>query len=625
MTRLSCGPVASLLVLCAAACASEGGGATPPLDHLSAEGAYVGYRASGACPTFMDTEHGRFRGERLFPERPLEPESGKFCVYRRIDGGKARDVGAEGPAGAWQKPFRVADMVLARREPVPAYAEDARDPSLSDHSRTLLHEHPAIGRELRSAFLRQAGAQTRPFVAGPVRPTRIAIIDDAPSSEPRLPGEIGHGDAVENVVRELACPAGVGTTGCLVDVRRYAALNRPSPTSISGGLVGDVIDTARAIAQATDEWRALGDGSPLVLNLSIGWAPALGGADPDEDPRTGAVKYALRRAHCLGAVAVAAAGTRSHPGATGMTYPAGWVTAPAPTAAECRELLPDIDFSNAAPDSSPLVHAVSAVDGLDRDVAVRHEGRAALRAYGYFVSTLDHGGAFTRPFTGASIATAVVSATVGAAWAVSPEMTAADVVKLVSLRGVALGNEVENPAHATQTASRVAFCAAVRAAALKAGRRDQVDECVTPPARGGSNPSWVERWSDLVPELAANRASVKPITTGPRASSALRPPTEVTRPWVHPQPGHQICPGCGINEGALFVQFADYVQGVSELQLFARASDGAQLASWALGDPGTTFVADGFIIPSDTSELVLGYTVLGPDGELLAQESPLLW
>lgn len=326
----------------------------------------------------------------------------------------------------------------------------------------------------------------------PVRPVRLAIIDNAPdrpwgelpfissSTESPRPGE--HGAVLAYLGRDLGCPEdpGSGVGACAVHPETVLGMSGGSAnTGSNGGLYGTKGEVATAIARALVDWKE--DLSPdsevrLVLNLSLGWedhSTDPGSEDPNnchvEKPEAlsapaRAVYDAIRLARCHGAAVLAAAG--NHTGGNrpheALMCPAHFTMWDAPSDLECGdgeeplleagfteqyENITELTLRPATKPNDPLVTAVGAVDYGDQ-VLVPHRpnslpplvgpGAFAAAYEGYFTPVdLDSTLPASPPATlsGTSVGTLVASAVTAAAWAYEPEVGAAEVTGHVYTHG----------------------------------------------------------------------------------------------------------------------------------------------------------------------------------------------
>ncbi len=297
--------------------------------------------------------------------------------------------------------------------------------------------------------------------------TTVAVLDASPlegtlrgRATPNE-GRSGHGFAVGRVIRDLACPD-LAAGGCFARVADRLALPLlPSGQrdTAGGGYFGAFSDVARA-AMGSLALQARSAGGPLILNLSIGWAPDLLPATPAllgdvADPSAAApgpraVFDALQLAACQGHLVIAAAGN-ALPGpeaGTGPLLPGGWERAPLTAAACARFGLPR------PPASTPYRPTLYAVGGIDADQQPLINARAGAEPRR--VAFASHGLAPyadpadpallaagmpgpTEVYTGSSMAAAVTSGVAAAVWAYRPGLAAADVMAALWQSGAPVG------------------------------------------------------------------------------------------------------------------------------------------------------------------------------------------
>jgi hypothetical protein len=285
----------------------------------------------------------------------------------------------------------------------------------------------------------------------------------------------------------------------------------------------------------------------LIVNLSLGWDQSLH-ARYAAPSAAQAVKIALQRAACRGALIFAAAGNRNPVSQHGALYPALWEQDAAPNASECRGLGVLLDqgtqddqkqAAQAAGKGelyAPLLYAVGGVDQTDTPlISTRAGGQARLTAYGMAVITDD-----VRPnvaFTGSSMATAVASGVAAAAWSFAPALSPAELVAKLYEAGQVIDPTLAVPSFClggaachTLPVRRLTVCAALGAIGVSS-------TCVVPgPAGEAPVPGTVP------PAL--------PACSGTGCAPVASNPSDI-EPWVNPQPGDPICPSCMINKAQM--------------------------------------------------------------------------
>jgi hypothetical protein len=352
----------------------------------------------------------------------------------------------------------------------------------------------AYANELSVHFASQAGDVLLPVLADRP-PVRLAIVDTAATRDVGAEDERGtseHGFSLLNIVNGLLCDT---AGGCVAKITSRLALgwlcfdpaqlDRSCRDAQNGGFYGLPGELARAIHLEVVDWRTDDPGMKLVMNLSLGWDPALGGLEtPDSDiPAPAiAVRTALEHAVCEGALVIAAAGNRSG-GPTlesGALLPAAWEERAGPSLARCQALGVTTQGQNfPLPNQTvyrPLVYAAGGVRADDSPLFNgREDSEPRLVAFG------DHakvpaagadGSGWAGTLTGTSVSAAVVSASVAAAWYYNQNLKPFQVPTTAYLGGKVLAGryaEVCLGGFPCQPVSRVSVCgAAVKAGAVLA-------------------------------------------------------------------------------------------------------------------------------------------------------------
>lgn len=446
----------------------------------------------------------------------------------------------------------------------------------------------ALAQELR----RQSGFDGVPAtdLLGPHR-VRLTVVDSNPTNAVDPARDLGrspHGNALLTLAESLACPSGAP---CSVDVTSQLGLRfvhvdpaRRDPAhqdARQGGLLGSIADVATAIDAELADWRARTPDHRLVVNLSLGWAAALGGAQAraqDMPVRAQAVLAVLQDASCDGVLVFAAAGNREAgiDEEAGPLYPAAWETRAAPDAAGCARLRGhggSADPRAFAGAYRPLVHAVGGIeaDGTPIDNArPRSVPRLAAYADHAVAESLALGpppsGLPTATLTGSSVASLLAALNAAVAWSWDPSRGAHEVASL--LHAAAIGTP-------SALGRRVDVCLRDAAGRCVDGIADvhRLDACLTRRASGPAIPGLACTWMASDPRLGVDRAdfdaaatpidlsSQVPIGGDPACGAAVLhvDPAAVlpaapcphlallgvaSRPWVMPQPGSDVCPHC---------------------------------------------------------------------------------
>lgn len=266
-----------------------------------------------------------------------------------------------------------------------------------------------------------------------------AVVDTIPNTSPSDPTS-DHGPIMASIVEAFACPSG---TSCTVNVEPWLGLPRTSTgiDTVNGGVIGLQSDLARGIYRAVRDFED-SSAEHLVINLSVGWEPALFGgmvAGGPDRPSAQSVHAAILYARCHGALIIAAAGNAN--GFTcneGALAPGRWEQAHAPGMGECAGVgvpSPILEPANYA----PLVHSVGGLDGrLDPMPGSREFGMPRLAAPAtHAVGSLPTDAHVVR--TGTSVASAVASGAASLVWAHHPQLSASQVMATLYLTGRDIG------------------------------------------------------------------------------------------------------------------------------------------------------------------------------------------
>jgi hypothetical protein len=448
----------------------------------------------------------------------------------------------------------------------------------------------------------------------------VAVVDSSPhgysAGEPGI-GRYHHGLVMGEIIRELGCPAGPSAPGsaCVAQISNHLALDLLAPgvhDPLNGGIFGQQTLTARAVHGALKDWDLHNASATpetrqprLVINLSVGWDGAYGGAYnvvTDLPAPVRAVHAAITHAVCRGAVVIASAG--NDPGgpnpAPGPAFPAGWEMKPAPTASQCAEMegpayssggeFPIFPSSPPASVYQPLVFAAGGVRGDDQSIAIARTGGrprlAAPAAHALAKVTRPDGSVGpTDMYTGTSVAAAVASGVAATVWGYRPHLSGAEIMDLVRVGSVPLDVPADfclggfpcpwASGDARRTIRRVSVCGAVQTACgsgtvdrcpgtafgcttrgpytghvprLTPAQQASIDGTFPPttwdPTGGGAASYWT-----LAPGVGvcghsdfANIDPAFPNVTCPFRQYYSAP----LRPWTGPQPAANPCPACDV-------------------------------------------------------------------------------
>ena len=417
---------------------------------------------------FRGTPAGVWRGSKVIDGVVLGGVSGAYCRYVWHPDSPGRNV---------RPPLQPFEQRTAQVD-CPLVAPNAANPPTA---------YPPEDWLPRQQRLREHSGWVPALLTSGGLPVTVAVIDSAvhPHGSTSLDNS-GHGRTMGRLIEDLACPQG---QPCPVRIENHLALEEIGDARLdpaNGGFFGTRAQLAAALQRALDQWVAAvraGDQSRAVINLSLGWVPAL-----DTNPRAisgrslpeDVVFQVLNRASCLGALVVAAAGNGAFSSTSGPILPAGWEAQPAPGRLACGRYLdttgpltwpywPFLGDWSVRDDYRPLVHAVSAVDYHDQPLAIVRPGSMPrLVAHGMGAITSDP----TRPpghtlmLTGTSVGTAIVAGAAAALWSYAPTLTAHGVADLLFSTGVGLptvSTELCLPGACARTPVRVSLCAAASA------------------------------------------------------------------------------------------------------------------------------------------------------------------
>lgn len=538
----------------------------PNLAASCPETRWVGFiNKAGTCDQAVTAGMG-WSSTRAFPPGDMNdrgPELARYCVLESSQGRRPPF-----------NPMVIDEMTLAAdckvtaplAPPPPPYANFA--------------DHPMVWQNLRQTLMANLVAPPTPVMGSPIR---IAVLDSSPEDTLPRTGQAGlgpspHGPTLGRIIRELTCPLDMDGPTCVGRIANHQALTltaggQPVPQG-KGGYYGSQLDLARAINKAVSTWQMEASGTPLVINLSVGWEPFRGyegqrsvktdvaPADVGRD-MVGPVQAlftAIAHARCLGAVVIAAAGNRTaavEPLSTkGAMYPGVWETVRALPEAECMARYGGMPPLAGGGPYRPLVYAVGGLDGNDDPTFLtRTNGRPRLAAYAENATasadpTLDQRAPGV--LTGTSVAAAVTSAAAALVWSQNPTRSGTQVMDILYDTGPTVSG---NPdlcltGMSCKQVHRLDLCAAVATAkACAPGPAPcPVVQCPSPPSRHGV-PSWSStEWSTVTVDVTHMAPIYSPtIGVAPLVSPDLLFPTNAAEPYVGPQPGGDGCNGvCGI-------------------------------------------------------------------------------
>ncbi|MCH9648984.1 MAG: S8/S53 family peptidase [Deltaproteobacteria bacterium] len=494
----------------------------------------------------------------------------RFCLYQRKTPGNASGL----PTNRLQ--YLDPDIMGVA----------AQGSSLAQQTWQALEEH----------FLSQVGQMSLPGAAA--SNVRLAILDSSPTHTARgaqgpedAPANSPHGTALLNMARDLLCDPSETTCRALLASRlalAYTCFDPQDPLicrdDVKGGFIGLISELAQAIHQES----SLPGQDRLVLNLSLGWQPRLGGTErkiADMPTPVQAVYRALEDASCRGGLVIAAAGNRSSGASSqpGPLLPALWETRRAPRGTQCQRLgLPATPGGAAS--YRPLLYSVAAVkDSAAALDTTRQRGVPRLAAFGdHAAVALSQSPGATATLTGSSVASLVVSATAAAVWSYLPASNPFQVMETVYQAGISTGRQADYCAGSRTCPKKrgevreVSLCTAVAAACGTSPQCAPIS-CPTPQPLDLSAVAW-GRFSAPTIDISTLETKLEPkppcgnetvFYDGKGAAPAepcphYRYPSAALEPWIEPQPEFIPCPNCIAtfdSPGSLYFEVDDLWKG----------------------------------------------------------------
>lgn len=623
-----------------------------------------------SCPPAAASAHGAWHRSRLFADKPGRPAPrglAGYCLY------------------SWAPALKQAPDLTALAHIDGATLRRSRDCSVvsgAGSSRAV-----DLGwQTMRADFHAQAG---RVSAGGAPLPTRVAVIDSAPDGLEPIATEgdrSGHGQAVAEIIRELAC---IGGGGCPHRIATHLALprvDRDSVDELEGGYFGFQSEAAVAIFEAVRSWQEANDPvliqPRLIVNLSLGWEPIYGGdyVVPASLPAAvQAVHATIVHGACWGAAFIASAGNRPHgpAPAQGPLFPAGWETQPGPTPAQCAAFEgagyaagwpPGLPLLPPPGTYHPLVHAVGGARADDTRLHnARSGGRPRLVAPGNHAVAEGTGATPTAMLTGTSAAAAVASGVAASVWALRPELSAAELMALLHASAVDLGPPADfclggypgnpcplPPASPARQVSRVSQCGALLAACGSGAPRCPAQLSCTVREAGSGVPPFLpgEVFGELVdggvvvpmPALTYELPPVpicghsRLLTTAVASYPSSVCPVKQRRdtpavPWIGPQPGSNACPLCMVKlvENDLYHVALDLgrdFEGVFFGIPVVTINEEIDVALEGVAlEPGQTIVleyVDLGVPHEDVKTMSVAFDLWGEDGERYSSDSDLV-
>jgi hypothetical protein len=293
-------------------------------------------------------------------------------------------------------------------------------------------------------------------------PVRVAVVDTVPNSGNFLPRS-RHGKLVAKVIEDIACPD-PNATECAVTVDHYLALPRHGDDLVdwaNGGHYGSKVELARAIYAAAKSGQA---GEKLIINLSLGWEPTLGGDDPSTELGVAIVKGALDFASCKKALIIASAGNDGGLCEPGALLPGKWESLLRPTPSRCFD---DFGITVTGQPGSTYLPLVYSVGGLNTDRTDLMPG-SRVQGLPRFLAPASHAMVDssnpTSAVTGTSVASAAVTGAAALAWSYNPDLTLAQVMDTLYAKGDAVGamSHYGPPGHTSVPMRALDICSAMQ-------------------------------------------------------------------------------------------------------------------------------------------------------------------
>jgi hypothetical protein len=477
----------------------------------------------------------------------------RVCAYQAVD--PAKPFPALLPAGLMSAGKAHMALVTAG--------------DLDPESATILARH----------FLDQTDGMPPPSIfnpeshpVGPPRPpVRLVFLDTQPDGEgvPHTSSPTTkHGYTLVHLAAQLVCPQDVP---CPVELATALALphqmfhpDQPPSESIFsslGGNLGLVDELASAIVREVWKWSPDAKRKHLILNLSLGWdGELLNELDHHKVAHLEAdsqlVYKALQLARQSGALVIAAAGNRRGGGES------KWPLLPAAWELRRPSLLRFLD-------GSKPVYAVGGVDWQGLPLPNYRQGGLPRRvAFGdHAVAATSGTDDPTAMYTGSSVSTAVVSAIAAVVWQLRPELSAAEVMRLLGRSGDVLPTRADSYAWkdlwplskmmGAPNVRRLTLCQAVVQARVEGGLGN-IPSCRRPKKAAADLSTLITALpstsltlqATTLPTYCRSASDPTPLLFADPAHGLADPcplyrwPDIVSQRWVAPQPDDPPCPGC---------------------------------------------------------------------------------
>lgn len=481
-----------------------------------------------------------------------------------------------------------------------------------------------VGPWLGALFDHHANIPDKPLFHATGSRARLAIVDTKP--EGTAPTLSKHAPSMEAIARRIGCSG----AGCAFELKHYLGLPRddngvPQPTT--GGYYGTLWELAKAIALAAHEAP---NGTPLVINLSLGWDRGADPLLPDDHERlafgadaiipapTRAVHAALYHARCQGALIFAASGNDDGmlKDRSGPLLPAAWSALEVP--ASCV---------SAGATKRPLVFAVGGVGATDERLENARPGStpqlvapaSGARAPGSEV------------LTGTSVSAVIAAATAAMVRTLQPQLSADDVYALVlgsaqTLTARADFCDVRDATLCPQL-RRISVCHAQVAACGGSGYSCAPGDC-----DNSALPRPYPRGLDLLGHALSTLdpypldhapAQIGPCgdKDAPLVGQSLQADCSRALKWTSreldtsPQPHDPVCPACifgisggsvstGLMGGAMNLTTTVPGGGIHEPYLVVRGANQGEVVRYSMG----TYLPKGFAKAVTKNVAPLGFT-----------------
>ncbi len=466
---------------------------------------------------------------------------------------------------------------------------------------------------LAAGYRSQAGTERSalPVVKEPSGAPVVAIVDSVDFREGsagygRSPARMQHGLAMAGLGRDARCPAHEkACEGRFFHAQAFPYTAASPMIEPAGGPLGSLGSLARAVGESVIRWRRMpAPKGPLIVNLSLGWDPALAafevtpedhadllkGQSVDVPVTVQAVHASLAWAACNQALVVAAAGNNvGEPcEGTGPLAPGSWERLPALASSVCagvfgKEQVKQVQ-GNGDKVAGSLVYAAGGLTYVDAPLPNARPQSFPGRALPALQAIAESVRGRTDGWTGSSVATATLSGIAARAWSLDPSRSPADLMATIDgsgrtlnfdadlhrydagstpVRGIdghsafqalcsasGLGASCPNPyapraAQGVQSGIAVAFRQSGQLAlAGVVPVVKEIDlECEETSTSCGDAESTIHRC-----EPAAGLAT---LSANPNLSAS--PGSVQSEPWTRPQPDSPICTVCPIRKGKLYL------------------------------------------------------------------------